>query len=967
MKKLILISIILFLCFLKAQGGFEFAQTITLDDAGLNDYTYDLTFGFSPDYTDGFDDGFCSDGLPYSLIQSCEGGCGFEMPDADNQDDCEANGGIWLPPTGNTWTYLDIKAPPAAPPPAFDAALLWNGGRYYKQIVAGLAEDDSVEHVWDIQLQYDTNNTINITWDNTGWADLGGFVLQDAFDGLLGIDIDMTTVDSLTLTNPAFTILKLKVTPSGNSSQISAGFTADVFTGEAPLTVILTDTSTATNNTEITSWDWDFGDENTSTEQNPTHTYAGVGNYTVNLTVSDETGVIKDTVTAENFITVIATPTASFTFEATYLNVSFVDASVVGGGATIIGWLWDFGDGTTSTEQNPVHTYAAPDTYTVSLTVTSEYGSDSVTQSITVEANVTQNPVAGFTYTADYLNVSFTDISETGVGVTITTWLWDFGDGDSSSVQSPVHTYGVPSYPYAYQVSLIVTNDVGLSDTSATQSITVEARPPTAGFTYTMDYVVEESDNDIDYEVTFTNTSVAGDTTIDSWSWDFGDGNTSTDTNATHLYENTGARTVTLTVEDNFGLTDTYTEQITVYVPLPSVPTAGFSATPMSGDAPLTVVFTDSSVEGDTTITSWSWNFDGDGVEDTSGTGPHTYTYTAPGTYQASLFVTDANSLSDTETQEIEVLPVSPTAAFSAIPISGSAPLEVQFTDESTPGSGGIESWLWDFGDGDSSSVQNPTHTYSAPGTYQVRLIVTDEYNSSDTLTKEGYITVIPSVYPGDTDNNGVVNASDVLPLGVHFYLTGPQRSTVGYNWSPSSPDSPWDPIAATYADANGDGIINERDLFGIGVNWDTTHTTGSNKFVVDPSDSELLTLHKPALEKLYQALGGDGEPTRQMKLLLERILGIEHIPDKFYLYQNYPNPFNPSTTIKFDLHDEEYVTLNIFDIGGKLVETLLENEYCIGGTHTFTLQADHLSNGLYFYQITAGKWQSTQKMIILK
>ena len=84
----------------------------------------------------------------------------------------------------------------------------------------------------------------------------------------------MTTVDSLTLINPAFTILKLKVTSSGSSSQISAGFTANVTEGEAPLTVIFTDTSTATNNTEITSWDWDFGDENTSTEQNPTHTYA---------------------------------------------------------------------------------------------------------------------------------------------------------------------------------------------------------------------------------------------------------------------------------------------------------------------------------------------------------------------------------------------------------------------------------------------------------------------------------------------------------------------------------------------------------------------------------------------------------------------------------------------------------------------------------------------------------------------
>ena len=231
-------------------------------------------------------------------------------------------------------------------------------------------------------------------------------------------------------------------------------------------------------------------------------------------------------------------------------------------------------------------------------------------------------------------------------------------------------------------------------------------------------------------------------------------------------------------------------------------------------------------------------------------------------------------------------------------------------------------------------------------------------------------LTVTPVddfVYPGDTNKDGFVNASDVLPLGIYFYLTGPQRSPVGYDWSPSSPASSWNPVAATYADANGDGIINERDLFGIGLNWGRTHTNGSSKYVVDSNDSTLLTLHKPALEKLYQALGGDGEPTRQMKLLLERILGIEHIPDKFYLYQNYPNPFNPYTTIKFDLHDEEYVTLNIFDISGKLVETLLENKYYQGGTHTFTLQADHLSNGVYFYQITAGKWKSTQKMIILK
>ena len=166
MKKLILISIILFLCSLKAQDGFQFAQTVTVDrGVGIS---YDLTFGFSPIATDTFDFG------------------------------------------------TDLLAPPAPPPPAFDAAL-YTDQRYYTQIVAGLTEDVEAEHVWDLQLAFDTNNLINVTWDNTGWSDLGTFVLQDAFDGALGINIEMTDSTSLTLTNPAFNTLKLKVTPNGTS------------------------------------------------------------------------------------------------------------------------------------------------------------------------------------------------------------------------------------------------------------------------------------------------------------------------------------------------------------------------------------------------------------------------------------------------------------------------------------------------------------------------------------------------------------------------------------------------------------------------------------------------------------------------------------------------------------------------------------------------------------------------------
>jgi|AP95_1055475.scaffolds.fasta_scaffold01111_5 uncharacterized protein (TIGR02145 family) len=126
---------------------------------------YDLTVGFSPGATDGYDQG------------------------------------------------IDAYAPPAPPPPAFDAALGWGGERYYTQIVNG-SSDDLVEHEWEIQLAYPPENLINLTWNNSGWNSIGTFILQDAFDGALGIDIDMTESTSLTLTDPAFNILKLKVTPA---------------------------------------------------------------------------------------------------------------------------------------------------------------------------------------------------------------------------------------------------------------------------------------------------------------------------------------------------------------------------------------------------------------------------------------------------------------------------------------------------------------------------------------------------------------------------------------------------------------------------------------------------------------------------------------------------------------------------------------------------------------------------------
>ncbi|MGC9361430.1 MAG: PKD domain-containing protein [Candidatus Syntrophosphaera sp.] len=174
----------------------------------------------------------------------------------------------------------------------------------------------------------------------------------------------------------------------------------------------------------------------------------------------------------------------------------------------------------------------------------------------------------------------------------------------------------------------------------------------------------------------------------------------------------------------------------------PIPPVADFSADVTSGYEPLAVHFTDESVAGCGTITSWSWNF-GDGGTSTQQNPQHTYQNA--GVYDVTLTVTNSSSLSDDLVRHdyITVLEVnSPEAAFTANVTSGTAPLTVQFTDLSIPGSGGITDWFWRFGDGGTSTQQNPQHTYQSAGIYDVRLTVTNSFDLTSTVTHYDYITV---------------------------------------------------------------------------------------------------------------------------------------------------------------------------------------------------------------------------------
>jgi PKD repeat protein len=321
------------------------------------------------------------------------------------------------------------------------------------------------------------------------------------------------------------------------------------------------------------------------------------------------------------------------------------------------------------------------------------------------------------------LNVQFTTQSSGA----ITAWAWNFGDGTGSTEQSPAHTYMAAGH---YTVSLTVTGPGGSDTETKVSYINVTMPPaPVAAFT------ANPTSGQAPLNVQFTDQSSG---VIAAWSWDFGDGTSSTDQSPAHTYM-AGAYTVSLTVSGPGGShTETKADYITVTAP--PAPTAKFTAEPTSGQFPLNVQFTDNS-EGD--ITAWSWDF-GDGTGSTEQSPAHTYT--AAGNYTVSLTVTGPGG-SDTKTKPdfITVLvPPAPKAKFNAEPTTGQAPLTVQFNEKSE---GEYASCLWDFGDGNTSTEENPSHTYQNAGLYTVSLTVTGP-GGSDTKTKPNFITVTEPATP---------------------------------------------------------------------------------------------------------------------------------------------------------------------------------------------------------------------------
>jgi gliding motility-associated-like protein len=475
------------------------------------------------------------------------------------------------------------------------------------------------------------------------------------------------------------------------------------------------------------TYSWNFGDGGTSTQTSPSHNYNSAGNYTVTL-IATSNGCPD---TAIHVVNAQVNPfypnfSASPTSGCAPLTVNFSDLSPSG----VNSWLWKFGDGATSTLQNPSHTYTNPGTYTVKLIATNTNGCiDSITHSnyITVYAN----PTISFSGTPLFacdpnLNVQFNSVV---TGATL--WQWDFGDGGTGNTQNPLHTYTTNG---VYTVTLIATDNHGCTST-LTKPNYVVVDPTTADFSMTPTKGCKP------LNVQFTDQSDAY-SYISTWSWNYGDGSPlGNGPNPNHIYTDTGSYMIVLTIIDSAGCI----RHDTNFVKVGMKPTALFYAEDTVGCHPFTANFHDSSSNF---VNYWSWQF-GDGATSNLENPEHEYTDT--GYFDVELIV-EHNGCGDTLEIENYILVLPPKPEFSATPtISCVYPVNVQFTDQSIL----PETWFWDFGDGGTSTIQNPSHNYLNPGFYTVKLVVSNSNGCKDSLVKNQYIKIseiIPDFTQTDTE-----------------------------------------------------------------------------------------------------------------------------------------------------------------------------------------------------------------------
>ncbi len=501
---------------------------------------------------------------------------------------------------------------------------------------------------------------------------------------------------------------------------------------------------------------WDFGDGTTSTEINPTHTYAASGDYDVCLVIIADGGCTSERC---DHVDVVVTGDCTVSFE--YTGDPEVHFTAVTDPVFVTAYLWNFGDGTFSEAENPNHYYTSPGTYTVCLTVLYATGCTVTYCSEIIIAGGADCTANFEIISIDGANVHF--VGTVSPAADMVTYTWIFGDGGSftettaGTPSDPTHMYPIPG---VYYVCLTIETGDGCVDEYCSE--------------VAITYVGCFSDFEFNIDGLVVNYYEAATGEVIAYNWDFGDGTTSDAANPSHTFAGPGSYIVCLTIETATGCTDTHCDSITI-IPGGGDCESDFEFTASGLDAHFYQTADGAGAE----IISYTWDF-GDGGTAT-GIDPM-HSYAASGTYLVCLTIVTADGCTSTYCDEIDV---EDGGAGDCEALFSIASLEftpegwtLDLTNESTA-TGDITSVIWYFGDGTIGESYDAEHVYLEAGYYLICVVIT----TSDGCTSE-YCDEIFIGADGGSCESDFEWTTDGLTVEVTQTADGGGSEIIGYNWT---------------------------------------------------------------------------------------------------------------------------------------------------------------------------------------
>jgi PKD repeat protein len=514
----------------------------------------------------------------------------------------------------------------------------------------------------------------------------------------------------------------------------------------------------ASGGTGPLNYTWDFGDGSSSHFASPTHSYQHPGNYTVQLVVGDSAGI---RVMQSMVVQAVSGPFSAFasatpTVGNAPLTVSF--NSSLEGGILPYSELWSFGDGTSSVQANPVHTYNSSGTFLTKL-----FASDGNGAQVVRYINVTVLGSQPLSVTATEssqtgtvpLEVAFTGLATGGTGAGYQ-YLWNFGDGSTGQGPKANHTYTAPGI---FTPTVSVSDSQGNYAESTLQAITIAQPSAPPSLSVQASAVPETGVPPV--SVPFTS-SVSGGVAPYTYAWHFGDGGNSTLPDPVHTYDRFGAYNVTLWVNDSSSPVQTTLSTLTIEILRPGTGALRLmvAASPVSGYAPLRTTFSVAASGGSGSYPYVSWSF-GDGTFASGNTASHIFL--TRGIYHVNVAVTDSQGNTATTPFNVTVLTPPLHAYAAAMQYSDIAPVTITFNASAEGGTGAGYTYHWSFSDGGTATGSVVQHRFTTGGTFAVVVTVGDSAGNTAVATLN--VTLVAPSHPPPTLLG--------LPVSYAYFLIG--------------------------------------------------------------------------------------------------------------------------------------------------------------------------------------------------